>query len=147
MSAKLHYMILCDAVVFSQGKFTYYGVFDRIQATRFPCVHGTLSIAVQLSCDPGPHVLSLRAVDSGGTDVIPTLPPVTIETNHPLGMTTTSITLQGLPLQRPGIYSFQLYLDEKLLGARDFFVEKIAAAPGQPGAEQQQTPPPGDPNA
>src|SRR5581483_8925098 len=57
MSARLHYMILCDAVVFSQGKFTYYGVFDRIQATRFPCVHGTLSIAVQLSCDPGPHVL------------------------------------------------------------------------------------------
>ena len=65
---------------------------------------------------------------TSGKDVIPTLPPVTIETNHPLGMTTTSITLQGLPLQKPGIYSFQLYLDEKLLGARDFFVEKIAVA-------------------
>ncbi len=139
MSARLHYMILCDAVVFSQGKFTYYGVFDRIQATRFPCVHGTLSIAVQLSCDPGPHVLSLRAVDSGGSDVIPTLPPVTIETNHPLGMTTTSITLQGLPLQKPGIYSFQLYLDEKLLGARDFFVEKIQA-PGEGQQAQQPGP-------
>ncbi len=140
MSSRLHYMILCDAVVFSQGKFTYYGVFDRIQATRFPCVHGTLSIAVQLSCDPGPHVLTLRAVDSGGTDVIPTLPPVTIETNHPLGMTTTSITLQGLPLQKPGIYSFQLYLDEKLLGARDFFVEKIQQ-PGQPGETAPDVPP------
>ena len=135
MSARLHYMILCDAVVFSQGKFTYYGVFDRIQATRFPCIHGTLSIAVQLSCDPGPHVLSLRAVDSGCEDVIPKLPPVTIETNHPLGMTTTSITLQGLPLQKPGIYSFQLYLDEQLLGARDFFVERVARQDATEAAE------------
>jgi hypothetical protein len=141
MSAKLHYMILCDAVVFSQGKFTFYGVFDRIQAVRFPCVHQALSIAVQLSCDPGPHVLAIRAVDSGGADVIPTLPPVTIETNHPLGMTTTSITLQGLPLQKPGIYSFQLYLDEKALGARDFFVEKIMAAAGPEG--QADAPPQG----
>jgi hypothetical protein len=71
--------------------------------------------------------------------VLPTLPPVTIETNHPLGMTTTSITLQGLPLQKPGIYSFQLYLDEKLLGARDFFVEKIAQA----GASEGQAHEPG----
>ena len=46
-------------------------------------------------------------------------------------MTTTSITLQGLPLQKPGIYSFQLYLDEKQLGARDFFVERIVGAEGQ----------------
>ncbi len=135
MGGRLHYMILCDAVVFSQGKFTYYGVCDRIQATRFPCIHGTLSIAVQLSCDPGPHVLALRAVDSGGADVIPTLPPLTIETNHPLGLTTTSITPQGLPLQKPGIYSFQLYLDEQLLGARDFFVERVARQDAAGSAE------------
>ena len=55
-------------------------------------------------------------------------------------MTTTSITLQGLPLQRPGIYSFTLYLDEKLLGARDFFVEKIVVS----GPEGMPfSPPPG----
>ena len=135
MSARLHYMLLCDKVLFGQGKFTYDGVFDRIQAPRFPCIHGTLSIAVQLSCDPGPHVLSIRAVNSGGEDVIPPLPPVTIETNHPLGMTTTSITLQGLPLQKPGIYSFQLFLDERILGVRDFFVEKIMEPKGLDGSD------------
>ena len=100
MSAKLHYMILCDAVVFSQGKFTYYGVFDRIQAFSFPCVHQSLAIAVQLTVDPGPHKLTLRAVDSEGRDVIPKLPAVPIETNHLLGLTTTSITLQGLRLEK-----------------------------------------------
>jgi hypothetical protein len=128
-------MLLCDAVEYSEGKFTYKGVFDRIQAMRFPSLHATLSIAVQLSCDPGPHMLSLRAVDSDEKDVFPTLPPVPIETNHPLGMTTTSITLQGLPLVKPGIYTFQLFIDEKLLGARDFFVEQIIG-PGPEGTSE-----------
>ena len=127
MSAKLHYLILCDAVSFANGKFTYHGVFDRIQAAQFPCVHGTLSLAVQLSCDPGPHLLTIRALDSSGTDVVQALPPVPIETNNPLGFASTSITLQGLPFPKPGIYSFELALDQKVLGARDFFVEKVAA--------------------
>lgn len=127
-NARLGYLVLCDAHGKVGGKDCIYGVFNRIYVGRFPAAHEVCSLAFELWADPGPHELSLRVRNTDGEDVVPPLEPQKLPIG-PAGQGSGAIQIRGLPLAKPGIYSFVLTLDGQEVGARDLVVEPLPNRP------------------
>ena len=121
---RLHYFIICDAVTPGGGKKTFYGVFNQINAYEFPAVHPMCAIAVEVSTEEGEHNMNFRLIDSEGNNVIPPTPKFKAIAKAPMGIIDAVVNMQNLRFEHPGIYSFQVYLDDELLGVRDFFVNE-----------------------
>ncbi|MHC4662112.1 MAG: DUF6941 family protein [Planctomycetota bacterium] len=128
MSARLHYLILCDGVTAVQGKKYYLGVFRTIFAADFPCAHGECALAAEISCDEGEHEVSVHIVDSSGEDVLPSTPPMKLKSGGPFSIIEPVFQLKNLPFKKPGMYQFQLEVDGEVIGVRDFMVEKMGSA-------------------
>ena len=120
----LGYMILCDGHAKVGQKDCILGVFNRIFVQRFPASHESCFLAFEIWTAPGKHELKVKIVDSDTKDVVPELGPLEMQV-HQVGQGSGSIQLRGLPLPKPGIYSFILMLDGERVGARDLFVEEI----------------------
>jgi len=125
---KLGYLVLCDAHVKVGGKDVIYGVFNRIFVMRFPAMHEVCHLAFEVWTSPGPHKLALSIRNSDGEDVVEKLGPLDMKVAD-AGQASGAIQLRNLPLQKPGIYSFQLEIDGELVGARDLIVEQPAPPP------------------
>jgi len=125
VSAKLHYLILCDGVTAVQGKKYLLGIFKTIFAGKFPCMHPECALAAEISCSEGEHSVSVHIVDSSGKDVLPPTPELKLKADGPFGIIDPVFQLRNLPLQKPGMYQFQLSMDGEVIGVRDFLVEKV----------------------
>lgn len=123
-TAKLGYLILCDAHGKVGGKDCIYGVFNRIFVGRFPAVHQLCSLAFELWAEPGMHQLSLRVRNTDSEDVVPPLDPQPLEVAQ-AGQGSGAVQIRGLPLAKQGIYTFELLLDGEVIGARDLVVEPL----------------------
>jgi hypothetical protein len=120
----LGYLILCDAHGKVGGKDCIYGVFNRIYVGRFPATHELCSLAFELWTDPGDHMMSITVRNTDGQDVVPPLAPQPLPIG-PAGQGSGAVQIRGLPLAKPGIYSFILILDGEEVGARDLVVEPL----------------------
>ena len=125
VSGRLHYFLLCDAVVPCAGKKIFYGVFNQINAFDFPAVHAMCAIAVEISTTEGEHEMQFSLKDSSGADVMPPTPPLKAVAMPPLGLIDAVVNLQNMRFEKPGIYSFEVKLDGQVLGARDFIVNEM----------------------
>lgn len=116
--------ILCDFAADYNGKLCITGAFDSIWAVRFPCVHPHCSVALRFlfrEDDVGQHRLQLSMIDTDGHPVFPengpsfdinvgAIPENTYFLSHNI-----VVNLQGLPLQRPGLYSLDVKIDEQIV--------------------------------
>ena len=121
---RVSYFILCDSHSMNGGKHHYYGVFERIKARKYPCVHQKMFVAISIY-GPAEEARALRITfeDSDGGDVIP---PAQVNAKFSsYGSGTIGLDVQGLPLPRPGIYSFKIFDGQDLIGQRDLFVEQL----------------------
>jgi hypothetical protein len=121
---KLGYLILCDAHGKVAGKDCVYGVFNRIFAGRFPVVHEMCFLAFELWTTPGDHKLGVRIHNSEGTDIVPALGPLDMKVSA-AGQASGAIQLRNLPLEKPGIYTFEVQIDGVAVGGRDLIVEPV----------------------
>lgn len=119
---KLGYLVLCDAHGKIAGKDCIYGVFNRIYAGRFPAVHEQCFLAFELWTAPGDHKLGVRIRNTDGTDIVPPLGPLDLKV-APVGQASGAIQLRNLPLEKAGIYTFEIQVDGESVGGRDLFVE------------------------
>ncbi len=116
--------ILCDFAADYNGKLCITGAFDSIWAVRFPCVHPHCSVALRFLFreeDVGQHRLQLSMIDTDGRPVFPengpsfdinvgAIPENTFFLSHNI-----VVNLQGLPLQRPGLYSLDVKIDDQIV--------------------------------
>lgn len=91
--------------------------FDTIYAPTVPAVHRHLAVVAQLRAqvtEAGQHALSIRLIDSDGSDV---LPPINgdFEIPRPVAGTESigrvAVDLDGLNFPRYGMYSIRLVVD------------------------------------
>ena len=127
---KLGYLILCDAHGKVAGKDCIYGVFNRIFAARFPVVHEMCFLAFELWTTPGDHKLGVRIHNTDGGDVVPPLGPLEMKVSA-VGQASGAIQLRNLPLEKAGIYTFEVTIDGDLVGGRDLIVEPVPTQPQQ----------------
>ncbi len=136
--------ILCDSASDYQGKLCVLGAFDSIYAGRFPAVHPHCALAIRLLFkdeEEGKHEMKIRLVDTDGKNVLPDQGGPTIQFEVPEIPDDTFfisrnfvLDLNGLPLPKPGQYSFDISVGNQM----------IAQVPLQAMAipqQQQQEPP------
>lgn len=117
--------LLCDSAADYGGKLSVLGAFDSIFARQFPAVHPHCSVAIRLlfrSGEEGHYRVDLCLIDPDGKPVLPTqhqphfeftLAPIPEEVFF-LSRNLV-INLQGLPLPKPALYSFDLAVNDQLV--------------------------------
>ena len=123
LKVRVHYIILCDRIVFEEGKFNYLGVFDRILANDFPVIHDHIYVGFQVNCCPGDWDMEFVIVNSDGKPISAPL-PVCMTCKQVLGFATARVLLKNILFIRPGIYTLEMRATGQVVGKRDFYVER-----------------------
>jgi len=121
---------LADFAQDNHSKLTIVGTFDSITTRQFPCVHPSCSVATRLRFsvkETGNHDFRLRLIDADGKELINPIEG-TINIPPPQNGQLTSINVVAnfaqLKFDKPGRYSFELYLDSEWKSGLPLFVVK-----------------------
>ncbi len=116
--------VLCDSATDYRGHLCILGCFDTLSSHSFPCHHHHCSIALRLLFreeDIGSHQIDAVLIDSDGRTILPDRGPhieITIE-HIPEGSFFLSqnvvFAINGLPIPRPGLYSFDIWFDGAII--------------------------------
>ncbi|MBK6826030.1 MAG: hypothetical protein IPG86_03765 [Chitinophagaceae bacterium] len=123
---------LADFAQDNQSKLTIVGTFDSINARQFPVQHASCSIACRLRFadkEAGDHSFKLRLINKEGVEVIR---PVegNIQIGKPEGRELVTINIvvnfNQLQFEKPGRYSFELYIDGEWKSGLPLFLNQQA---------------------
>ncbi len=106
--------LIADSV-FQQttGKWCIIGVFGRIEAETFPCLHPNLGLYVKLADAHGAFDVNVEFQDSTGK-VLARLSGLRVDSRDPLAEPEFGVQIQQLPLPAAGTYFFKLYFNDEL---------------------------------
>jgi hypothetical protein len=130
--------VICDSAAEYAGKLCIMGAFDTIYAHHFPVVHPHFAVALRIIFRPveeGTHKVRVTFIDSDGHNVLPREGEPNFEFKiMPIPESTSFVTrnfvisIQGLPLQKPSQYSFDVYMDEQIIARIPL---QVVVAPSQ----------------
>jgi len=127
MPAKMKYGFLCDGAMRVHGKFTYQGVFDRIQSPQFPAGAQEACLCFKFTGPVGPHILRIQLVDSQGSLIAK-------EQRRPIECrefvdNEIVITFKPLILPKPGFYAFRIFLDDEVAPIGEIDIQGFQMVP------------------
>jgi len=106
---KIDYMLFCDSVSTApDGKKTAYGIFDRINAKKFPATHPSFSTILSLVEGQGKFKISIRIFDPKDIVAFKANDAVEIEFTEKLKRAEIVLQFQGFNLKEPGKYYMQI---------------------------------------
>jgi len=118
------------------GKWSIIGVFDRVMAPQFPVVHPTVSLYLRLSDAQGRYKLRVEFRDVSDRRV-GLFEGIEVDVKDPAQAIEVGLPTHMLPLEKPGKYQFQLYINDEFAASADLSVVQIQV--------QKQPPPPAPP--
>jgi|SRR6266581_6842259 len=112
--------VLCDAATNENEKLYLLGAFDTIYTQQLPALHPQCSIALRLTFsdqDEGQHKLRLNFVDADGRSIWPSAVEIPVQVvlpgdSHFLTRNFV-VNIQQLKLEKPGLYSIDMSLDDQ----------------------------------
>ena len=110
------------------GKWSVIGIFDRIFAAQFPCVHPVVAIYVKISDAVGRYKVRVEFRDAEEDRCVSTFEGIDLEVKDRLQGAEFGIATHGLPLQKPGRYLFQLHLNDEYVASAPLTVVKVEPA-------------------
>jgi hypothetical protein len=122
---KINAMLVCDYVITEHGtnKKSLIGIFENINATKFPCVHFALTVYIKMVEARGSYRISLELVDLKDNKIIAKAQtPREIKINDPLTAHELVFGLKGLAFRHAGDYEFRVFADDKIFGQKSFRV-------------------------
>lgn len=121
---------LSDFAQDNHSKLTIVGTFDSIHSKQFPCVHPSCTVATRLrfsAKESGNHDFRLRLIDTNGKELINPIEG-TVNIPAPQNGQLTSINVVAnfvqLKFERPGRYSFELYVDGEWKSGLPLFLQQ-----------------------
>ncbi|MCG8409243.1 MAG: hypothetical protein MI923_28910 [Phycisphaerales bacterium] len=99
------------------GKRIVAGTFGHISANEFPAQHPPSAAFVMLTEFVGSAPLQLRFVRLRDNFVIMQSGEINIECDDPLVVLDMAIAIPAIPLEEPGLYCFECYVDGNLIGS------------------------------
>lgn len=123
---------LADFAQDNHSKLTVVGTFDSIQSKQFPAVHASCSIATRLrfsSKETGDHDFRLRLIDADGKEIIqPVQGKITVANpaNGQFGSVNIVVNFNQLKFEKPGRYSFELYIDDDWKSGLPLYLHQAA---------------------
>lgn len=124
----LNAMLLCDSIITEKNtnKKSLIGIFENINALKFPCTHYFLSIYIKLTGAKGSYKFRLELVDLEENVVIGKgETPETLNIDDPLKTFELVFEMAKLTFGHPGKYEFRIYANNNILGQKTFQVRKI----------------------
>ncbi len=125
---KVNAMLICDKVITEAGtnKKSLIGIFENINARKFPCVHAFLSVYIKLTDAQGAYKFRLDLVDlESGTVIGNGKIPDDVTIPDPLSTHELIFNLAGLKFNHPGKYEFQIFANDNIAGQKSFLVTEI----------------------
>jgi hypothetical protein len=135
--------VACDyALIDQHGKLSVLGIFERIWVERFPAVHPRLHLVLRLKgrrTEIGGHPIVIRLVDDDGREVLRGDGAVQIG-EPPAGVLEVeagAVLAFDVPLERAGVYTFEITVDGALEATVPITVTQVNAPAAQtpPAAE------------
>lgn len=125
-------IVICDETIRDEAtkKHTLVGLFNRITAKQFPCVHARLHVFVSLTNGHGKASGELRLVLRETNEPVLQL-SVKIAFPTPLDVVEMDFDIYNLALPKPGRYSFDFLCNGELVGSRPFQVLSAQEAPSE----------------
>ncbi|MBL7731156.1 MAG: hypothetical protein JNM88_08265 [Chitinophagaceae bacterium] len=123
---------LADFAQDNNSKLTIVGTFDSINARQFPVVHPACTIACRMrfgAKESGEHAMLLRLINEEGKEIIqPIEGNMTIGTpvNGQVNTINVVINFNQLKFEKPGRYSFELYLNNEWKTGLPLFLHQSA---------------------
>lgn len=129
---ELEIFTLCDFAQDNNSKLTIVGTFDSISAKQFPVAHPACSIACRMrfaAKEGGEHHFKLRLIDAAGKETIqPVQGDINIGTpaNGQFASINIVINFNQLKFEKPGRYSFELYINDEWRSGLPLFLNQQA---------------------
>ena len=112
------FAVLADyALIDQQGKLSVLGIFQHVWVSTFPAMHPRTHLVLRVRgsrFEVGDHPIRIRLVDDQGTQLMGgegavhfgAAPPGVVE------IEAGAVLVFDVPLPRPGIYAFEIMLDD-----------------------------------
>lgn len=125
--------IIADAVLQDRltGKWSIIGVFDRVMAPSFPVVHPTVALYLRLSDAQGKYKMRVEFRDSTDRRV-GLFEGIEMDVKDPAQAIEVGLPTHMLPLEKPGKYQFQLYINDEYAASAELTVVQIPVPPPPP---------------
>ncbi|MFH1847273.1 MAG: hypothetical protein ABH869_06950 [Candidatus Omnitrophota bacterium] len=127
----LNAMLVCDKVITEVGtnKKSLIGIFENINAYKFPCIHHFLSVYIKLTDANGKYRFCLQLVDLQTNTIIGRGEmPKEIEITNPLAIHDLVFNLAVLKFEHSGKYEFRIFANDEIFGQKTFSVNKANSA-------------------
>ena len=125
---KANAMLLCDSVIteIETNKKSLIGVFENINALKFPTTHHFLAVYIKLTAAKGSYRFRLELVDLKNNSILGRGEiPQDISINNPLGTHELVFNLAGLRFNNPGEYEFRIFANDKVFAQKTFLARQI----------------------
>jgi len=122
---------LSDFAQDNNSKLTVVGTFDSIHTKQFPAVHAACSLACRLrfgAKETGSHDFKIRLINVDGKEMIQ---PITgnfnvgAPSNGQYSTLNLVLNFAQLQFEKPGRYSFELYIDEEWKSGLPLFLNQV----------------------
>jgi hypothetical protein len=123
--ARVHVLILCDDIeehAGEEGVFDLRGVRTHVWAGSFPNTHPQLWLYLQMSGHEGTVAERVVITSEASDETIADLETGVIQFQGPLNLVELAFPFGNCVFPTPGVYWFQVYMNEKLVSERRFSV-------------------------
>ncbi len=123
---------LADFAQDNNSKLTIVGTFDSIHARQYPVQHPACAVACRLrfsAKETGTHNFKLRLINSSGKEIIQPIEgniSVSVPANGQYSTVNVVINFNQLQFEKPGRYSFELYLNEEWMSGLPLFMNQAS---------------------
>ena len=119
-------MLLCDQTLVEEGtrKRSLIGLFDRVKASQFPTVHGSMSVYVQFREIEGVFDFMLELYDLAEDKTLHKATVKSFNVQDKSRDCELVFNLLSVRFNHPGDYEFRIYVDDEIFGQKSFQVVK-----------------------
>jgi len=120
--------LIADAVLQDRltGKWSIIGVFDRVMAPSFPVVHPTVALYLRLSDAQGKYKIRVEFRDDTDRRV-GLFEGIELEVKDAAQAIEVGLPTHMLPLEKPGKYQFQLFINDEYSSSAELTVIQMPA--------------------
>jgi hypothetical protein len=122
----LNAMLVCDAAIkeAGTGKISLIGIFENLNTVNFPARHPQLAVYVKLTDAAGQYQLRLELVQLENATIIGQGEGA-VTVHDRMESAELVFELHNLTFNAPGLYSFNLSANGRLVGSKTFSVLQL----------------------
>lgn len=124
---KVNALLICDQVIVDKysGKKSLIGIFENINAKKFPVQHPSLAIYASLTDAAGVYSIKVTINELIENTIIGEATIPEMKFTDRLGLNEIIMNLQGLRFNQEGKYALNLYANDEIIATKTFLLQTV----------------------